>query len=142
MQPCGLQNPVEAADILAAHGDHWGALTLLEDRLRSPTHPDEPAAWALKPAEAQRLHTLWMKLGTPETCTSWPSDPRRERQAPKSSGQSVPVFGCCSDYPSHLHSLKPAASIRELWGGRRPKAKSLQGLPRDLGACWILCTPR
>ncbi len=69
MQPCGLQNPVEAADILAAHGDHWGALTLLEDRLRSPTHPDEPAAWALKPAEAQRLHSLWMKLGTPETCT-------------------------------------------------------------------------
>ncbi|KAK9854785.1 hypothetical protein WJX84_000152 [Apatococcus fuscideae] len=62
------ESPVEAADILAAHGDHAGALAHLETCLRSPTHPDVPAAWALRPSEQQRLHSLWMKQGTLEAC--------------------------------------------------------------------------
>lgn len=63
-----MQNPVDAADILAAHGDHEAALAHLESCLCSPTHPDITAAWALKPSEQQRLHSLWMKQGTPEAC--------------------------------------------------------------------------
>lgn len=59
---------MEAADILAAHGDHDGALAHLENCLRSPTQPDVPAAWALKRSEQQRLHSLWMKQGTLEAC--------------------------------------------------------------------------
>ncbi len=66
---CGLQNhPIDAADILAAHGDHKGAVDLLEERLLPAWFPEAPLQQALKPAEQQRLHSLWMKLGTSETC--------------------------------------------------------------------------
>lgn len=59
---------MEAADILAAHGDHEAAVEHLDSSLRSPTHPDLPSTWALKPSEQQRLHSLWMKQGTLEAC--------------------------------------------------------------------------
>ena len=67
---------MEAADILAAHGDHDGALAHLEACLRSSNQPDLPAAWALKRSEQQRLHSLWMKQGTLEACekVSGPSE--------------------------------------------------------------------
>ena len=64
-----LQSPIDAADVLAAHGDHKGAAELLEERLLPAWFPEAPLSQALKPAEQQRLHNLWMKLRTTEACT-------------------------------------------------------------------------
>ena len=50
-----LQSPNDAADVLAAHGDHKGAAELLEERLLPAWFPEAPLSQALKPAEQQRL---------------------------------------------------------------------------------------
>ena len=67
---CWLQNPIDAADVIAAHGDYKGAAEMLEELLLPADYPDAPSlSKALSPAEQQRLHSLWMKLGNPEACS-------------------------------------------------------------------------